>query len=363
MDVVSVLHMNGGMGEASYANNCLLQQKVICLTKQIRDEAITCIYKEKLPQSLAIADLGCSSGPNTLFMTCELIKTVETLCRKQTHESPEYIIYLNDLPSNDFNNIFKSLECFKQKFSKQVAGGIGQCYITGVPNSFYGRILPTSSLHFVHSSYSLHWMSQVPKGVENNKGNICMARTSPLNVREAYYHQFQKDFSMFLKCRAVELVKGGRAVLTFLGRSSSDLSSNESCYILELLAEALNDMVLEGIIKEDQMDSFNVPYYTPTPSEIKLEIEKEGSFTLNHLEAFEVSWKAACGDDELSDDNNSGYKVAQFVRAVAEPLFVSHFGEAIIDDVFHRYQDILADRMSKEKTVFLTLAISLTKTT
>ena len=50
---------------------------------------------------------------------------------------------------------------------------------------------------------------------------------------------------MFLNCRAEELVTGGRMVLTFLGRSSEDPSSKECCYIWELLALALNDMVSE----------------------------------------------------------------------------------------------------------------------
>ncbi|XP_028784299.1 salicylate carboxymethyltransferase-like [Neltuma alba] len=364
MDVASVLRMNGGTGDASYANNSLLQQKVLSRTKPIRDEAIRSFYKEKLPKSLAIADLGCSSGPNTLFMTCELIETVEMLCRELSHESLEYIIFLNDLPGNDFNNIFKTLDCFKQKLSSHVlGGGIGQCYITGLPASFYGRILPDNSLHFVHSSYGLHWISQVPKGVENNKGNICMGRTSPYNVHKAYYNQFQRDFSLFLKCRARELVEGGRMVLTLQGRRSNAPSSNVCCYAWELLAQALNGMVLEGIIKEDQIDSFNIPMYHPSPSELELEIEKEGSFTLNHLEVFEVSLKAACGEDKLDINNSDGYKVAQLVRAVAEPLLVSHFGEAIIDEVFHRYQHVLADRMSKEKPILLNFAISLTKTT
>ncbi|KAK4253820.1 hypothetical protein QN277_010445 [Acacia crassicarpa] len=361
MNLASVLHMNGGIGEASYANNSLLQQKVMSITKPIRDEAIRSIYNGKLPENLAIADLGCSSGPNALFMTCEFIEIVEMICRELNHKSPEYIIFLNDLPGNDFNNIFKSLECFKQNLSTRVVGGIGKCYITGLPTSFYERILPTSSLHFVHSSYSLHWMSQVPKGIEKNKGNICMSSTSPLDVHNSYYHQFQRDFSLFLKCRAGELVEGGRMVLTLVGRSTSGPSSNESYYVWELLGEALNDMVLEGIIKEDKIDSFNIPLYYPSSSELQLEIEKEGSFTLNRLEVFEVSWKAACGEEH--NDNSDGFKVAQLIRAVVEPLLVSHFGEAIIDDVFHRYQHILADRMCKEKTVFLNLAVSLTKTT
>ncbi|KAI9111316.1 hypothetical protein K1719_017728 [Acacia pycnantha] len=339
MDMASVFHMNGGNGEASYANNSLLQKTVMSLTKPIRDEAIRSIYKEKLPKSLAIADLGCSSGPNTLFMTCKLIETVEMLCRELSHESPEYIIFLNDLPGNDFNNIFKSLECFKQNLRSRVVGGVGSCYITGLPASFYDRIVPARSLHFVHSSSSLHWMSQVPEGIENNKGNICMTSTSPLSVRDAYNRQFQRDFSLFLKCRARELVEGGRMVLTLPGRSTSGSSSNESSYIFELLAEALNDMVLEGIIKTDQIDSFNIPMYTPSPSELELEIEKEGSFTLNHLEVFELSWKAAYGE-ELNDNNSDGYKVAQLVRAGTESMLVSHFGEAIIDDVFRRYQHL-----------------------
>ena len=72
-----------------------------------------------------------------------------------------------------------------------------------------------------------------------------MARTSPSNVLTAYYNQFQRDFSLFLKCRAAEVVEGGRMILTFLGRKSDKMYSKECCYIWELMALALNDMVLQ----------------------------------------------------------------------------------------------------------------------
>ena len=72
-----------------------------------------------------------------------------------------------------------------------------------------------------------------------------MASTSPPSVLRAYYEQFQRDFSMFLKCRAEELVAGGGMVLTILGRRNEDPSSKECCYIWELMAMALNDMVSE----------------------------------------------------------------------------------------------------------------------
>ena len=86
---------------------------------------------------------------------------------------------------------------------------------------------------------------QVPEGIENNKSNIYMASTSPPSVLKAYYEQFRRDFSLFLKCRSEELVTGGRMVLTILGRKSEDPSSKECCYIWELLAMALNEMVSE----------------------------------------------------------------------------------------------------------------------
>ncbi|KAK2372951.1 S-adenosyl-L-methionine:benzoic acid/salicylic acid carboxyl methyltransferase [Trifolium repens] len=371
MKVAQILHMNGGIGETSYANNSILQKKVLSLTKEMRDEAIKNLCYITFPRRLGIADLGCSSGPNTLFVIYEVIKLVEKLCKQENHESPEYQVFLNDLPGNDFNNIFKSLDKFKEKLNDEFEDEIGPaCFFNGVPSSFYGRIFPTKSLHFIHSSYSLQWLSQVPKGVENNKGNIYMANTSPENVLKAYYEQFQRDFSLFLKCRAEELVEGGRMVLTILGRKSDDKYSKECCYIWELLAVALNEMVLEGIIIEEQMDTFNIPQYTPSPSEVKLEILREGSFTIDCLEVTAVHW-TACDDlndiDFESDDNLSkplidgAYNVTKCMRAVAEPLLINHFGEAIIEEVFGRYLEILVDRMSKEKTEFINVSISMTK--
>lgn len=138
-----------------------LQQKVISLTKSIREEAITSLYCSTSPRTISIADLGCSSGPNTLLVVSDFIKVAEKLCRERNHESPEYNIFLNDLPGNDFNNIFRSLDSFKEKLRGEIETETGPCYISGVPGSFYGRIFPKQSLHLVHSSYSLMWLSKV----------------------------------------------------------------------------------------------------------------------------------------------------------------------------------------------------------
>nr|UMB49615.1 salicylic acid methyltransferase [Oenothera biennis] len=360
MGVSQVLHMNGGAGENSYGNNSLLQRKVISMTKPITEEAITALYSGSLGTMtrLAIADLGCSSGPNTLFAVTELIEAVDKLCKKKGQTPPEYQIFLNDLPGNDFNTIFRSLPNIQ-----------GSCFFTGVPGSFYGRLFPRNTIHFVHSSYSLMWLSQVPQGIEgNNNRNIYMASTSPQKVLDAYYNQFKNDFGMFLKCREQELVPGGRMVLTILGRRSEDRASNECCCIWELLAMALNEMVFEGLIAEEKMNSFNIPQYTPSPSEVKAEVLKEGSFSIDHLEASEVSWSGRTNNGDYDQlINGSGreesYSVARCMRAVAEPILRDHFGddEDIIEDVFRRYKLLIINYMDKNKTKFINVVVSLVR--
>ncbi|CAI0447371.1 unnamed protein product [Linum tenue] len=115
--------------------------------------------------------------------------------------------------------------------------------IVGVPGSFYDRLFLTDSLHFIHSSYSLHWRSRVPQGLEENKGNIYLTSSSPPGVLEAYCKQFQTDFSSFLKFRSQELVTGGRMVLTIPARRGEQHSEKECCYLL--MSMALNQMATE----------------------------------------------------------------------------------------------------------------------
>lgn len=102
--------------------------------------------------SFNIADLGCSVGPNTFIAVQNIIESV-TLKYKSQNLNPisdiEYHVFFNDQTFNDFNTLFKSLPLDRQYFA------------AGVPGFFHGRLFPKESLHFVHCSYALQWMSKV----------------------------------------------------------------------------------------------------------------------------------------------------------------------------------------------------------
>ncbi|GMY23513.1 probable jasmonic acid carboxyl methyltransferase 1 isoform X1 [Fagus crenata] len=365
MEVEKVLHMTSGEGEYSYSHNSTLQRTVISKVRPMLKKTVRALYsKENFPQYFTVADLGCSSGPNTLSPTYEMIDAIVGLCRETGHAPPELLVFLNDLPSNDFNSGFRSLPDFYNMLKKEKGDDLGPCFIAGMPGSFYGRLFPSKTLNFVHSSYSVHWLSKVPQGIDNNKGNIYMGKTSPHNVFEAYLEQFQSDFSLFLRSRSDEIIPGGQMILTFIGRNISDPTSRNCCVIWELLAKCLLQMAAEGLIEEAEIDKFNLPHYTASREEVITIVEKEGSFVIDRLETFEVNLDLHDNDENKNyvfDKYTCGQDVAHLIRAISESLLAHHFGDAIIDDLFERYAERIGEHLSMEKTKHFNIVISMTR--
>ncbi|XVF63814.1 hypothetical protein PTKIN_Ptkin09bG0116700 [Pterospermum kingtungense] len=371
MEVVQVLHMNKGNGETSYAKNSTVQSKIISVGKPIIEEAVLEISCNNVIKSMGIADLGCSSGPNALSVISEIMDIVQARNRQLGRPVPEFRVFLNDLYSNDFNDIFMSLPAFYNRLKEEKSIGSGFCFVSGVPGSFYGRLFPSNTLHFVHSSSSLHWLSQVPAGLESNarkhlnKGKIYISTTSPRSVLDAYLLQFRNDFSLFINSRSEELVPGGHMVLSFMGRRSADPTTEDSCYHWELLAQAIMSLVREGLIEEEKVDSFNAPYYAPCVEEIKVEIQKEGSFIIDRLEAFEVDWDggAVTDIDTAQGKLLIGQGVAKTIRAVVESMLESHFGieQNVMDELFIRFAEIVGNHLAKSRTKYINLVMSLIK--
>lgn len=378
MDVAGVLRMNPpGDGKKSYAKNSLFQRIIISKSKPFLVETISDMVRSMRRSSSSVngcwlacfrvADLGCSSGPNTLQVISEIINTIsdEIICNQlQEDDEPEIQVFLNDLPTNDFNTVLKDVAVSYNQDDKNKL----RCFVSAVAGSFYGRLFPRESLDFVHSSTSLHWLSKVPDGFdEENRGNIYIGKSSPPKIYKAYKEQFEKDFSNFLRLRCQEMKVGGRMILILVGRSIPyPLASNNFFPLWELLAASLMDLVAQGLVKEDAVNSFNMPWYTPYKEEIREIVEKENSFSLDKLETFEVNWdlrEAVAMKEEnfVLNKNQSGQIVSDHVRAATESMFVHHFGEAIVDNLFKTYSDHIAEYLRFHNSKYINIVISITK--
>ncbi|CAF2036232.1 unnamed protein product [Brassica napus] len=356
--LVGILSMRGGDGHNSYSTNSLLQRRVLSMTKPILVKNTKEMMKNlDFPKCIKLADLGCSSGQNTFTVMSDIVNTIIALCEESNKNPPEIDCCLNDLSGNDFNMTFKFLTFFNDKLTSKIP-----CFVSGVPGSFYSRLFPRKSLHFVHSNYSLHYLSKVPDGLEKNKMSVYITGSSLPSEHKAYLNQFQKDFTTFLRMRSEEMVSNGRMVLTLIGRKTlDDPLYRDCCHWLTLLSDSLRDLVFEGLVSASKVSSFKVPFYDPNGDEVKELIRNEGSFMVNDLETHIFDLGLSNEEYGLQSDRaKAGEKEANCIRAVTETMLVAHFGDAInIATLFEKYAHHVSQHASCKNKTSVSLVVSL----
>ncbi|ESQ45430.1 hypothetical protein EUTSA_v10010465mg [Eutrema salsugineum] len=344
--LVDALRMNGGDGEHSYANNSLIQKNLVCKTQLLVEESINDMLLELgFLECIKVADLGSSSGQNTFLAMSKIVNTIIESYQLKGQNSPGIDCCLNDLTKNDFNTTFKLIPSFYEKLNMDVKG---KCFVSGTPGSFYSRLFPINSLHFAHSSYSIHWLSKVPEGIEDNKKNVYPGSPCLANLYKSYLNQFQKDFSLFLRMRSEEIVSNGRMILTFLGREASDPLSKDCFGNWSLISDSLFDLVSEGFVNELDVESFNLPFYNPDEGEVREIVAKEGSFEINKFGTFKFPTpheKGCVEEGDYSDQSRleNSKNFANSLRSVTEAMLAGHFGDAIIDRLFNKLTHRVAD--------------------
>ena len=162
-----VLCMQGGDDDGSYAKNSEAPASAITLSKPLLLTAIRTMKlfiqgegegdEEDSHLSLRIADLGCATGYNTLATIDMVVEALRERYIKECGVDPEFEAFFSDLPSNDFNSLFRSLSS-NNTLSKNKPN---RYYPAGVPGSFYTRLFPKGKLHVAVSLSALHWLSQV----------------------------------------------------------------------------------------------------------------------------------------------------------------------------------------------------------
>nr|CAB3464213.1 unnamed protein product [Digitaria exilis] len=355
----AVVRMNSSVeGKTSYANNSDFQRVIASVTRKARRDMAAALYRALgRPASLSIADLGCASGPNALLMVSDAVDAVLAESRKANAPPPQLHVFLNDLPANDFNAVFRLLP------SSPLAS-TGCCFVSAWPGSFYGRLFPDASLDYVVSSSSLHFLSKAPRlATEHlNRGRVYVSEAGPAAVLDAYRAQFDADFLAFLSCRAAETRPRGVLLLTFVARRGARPTAHD-CYLWDLLADALMGMAAAGLVDEGKVHSFDAPYYAPCPDDLARVVAKEGSFAVRTMQLFDTTRRRlrrrrpsstaknkhgdGDGDDELP--RWLAAQTAGTVRAVVEPMMRTHFGWAAMDGLFCRYR-LLLEAYYRSKT-------------
>lgn len=154
------LCMQGGDHDRSYAKNSEAPASAINLCKPMLLNAIGSmklfVGEGSDSCSIRVADLGCATGYNTLATVETVVESLRERYIVELGFEPEFEAFFSDLPSNDFNSLFRSLS---GTMSNELRPR--RYFAAGVPGSFYRRLFPRGKLHVAVSLSALHWLSQV----------------------------------------------------------------------------------------------------------------------------------------------------------------------------------------------------------
>ncbi|RWR79645.1 gibberellic acid methyltransferase 2 isoform X2 [Cinnamomum micranthum f. kanehirae] len=344
-DLHRILCMQGGEDDVSYAKNSDGPAAALGLSKPLLMEAIQSMKLFKGEASLRIADLGCATGYNTLTTVELLVDRLSERYYEECDGVPEFEAFFSDLPSNDFNTLFRSLPTLYGSTRQHY-------YAAGVPGSFYHRLFPKRKLHIAVSLSALHWLSQIPKPVLDNtslawnKGRAWIDGAKE-EVVEAYAKQSEEDLISFLQCRREEIVEGGILFILMAGRPGSlhpehqlgDPDSRAKHPFTSSMDQAWEDLLNEGLVDEERRDTFNIPAYMRSPDEVRKAFEQCTGFEIRTLEYRKIVEHSKEKQEEwIKDPVSYGRAKANLVRASLKPIIEAHLGPKLSEELFKRYE-------------------------
>lgn len=355
--------LQGSASEHSYAQNSGAQNYGFhSLAKPRLSEALKhLVCKSLLTHAggeavyhIAVADLGCSHGRNTLdcaeFVVHELHENLAS-GEEHAHNIVDIQYFFSDLPSNDFNALFQSLQPYLHQSDCGIADLFPRFFAAGVPGSFYGRLFPTASLDLVICSYSLHWLSQVPPSLVDkaspawNGGHTWVSKAKPSKaVADAYAGQSEMDVRSFLKNRAHELTGGGILFLFSLVRSPEEESvsaHHANGFIpfydtLDVLDYAWKEMVDEGLIAAEEMDMFNMAWYLFNEQELERAVKDVPEMRVLHMETI----KDMVTFPEAADWKETVEEWVGLLSGTIKPAVDAHVGKSKADELFKKILSI-----------------------
>ncbi|KAF5959650.1 hypothetical protein HYC85_000859 [Camellia sinensis] len=108
---------------------------------------------------------------------------------------------------------------------------------------------------------------------------------------------------------------------------------------------------------EDKLDSFNVPYYSPSYEEEQDIVEREGSFTIKLMKAFSLD----AMDKQEKDVRAKVGKYAKGIRSFTESMISNQFGDEVIDKLYDKFTHIVVEDLAKKSPKATSIILVLTK--
>jgi SAM dependent carboxyl methyltransferase len=300
-------------GHGVYNRSSRVQAAGIAATLPLLEQAARTVPIGSGVEPVVIADYGSSQGHNSLAPIAAAIRAL----RERLGPIRAISVAHTDLPDNDFSALFHTLEADPASYLRRDAA----VFASAVGRSFYGQILPTSSVTLGWSSWAVQWLSRRPAAIPDH---VQVAYSRDSAARAAYGRQAAADWETFLAWRGRELASGGRlVVLTMALDESGDFGYRP---LLEALYATLMELVEDGSISHEEIFRMAIPTVGRRRADLLAPFVENGSFAGLSAELLEVfpGEDRFWSDFERDGDSGAfGARWAAFCRASVFPTLAS----------------------------------------
>jgi hypothetical protein len=307
----------GMKGEGYYDQHSGAQHASIQALHDWVDEAVAYLPLPGPAQPVTVLDLGSSEGLNAI----RLMETIVAGLRRRTWQPIQTIF--SDLASNNFNRLFVNLE-----ESRRAGVLAAEVHHAAVGGSFYGPLVPPSTVHFATCFNAIQWLDRLPEvpllesvGYRRPHPYRTGLDVSP-EATAAFTHQAEKDLLRFLECRAQELVPGGKLLLATPGDAGQARVGDG---LIDVLNDACLDLVAAGRLVRQQYQRLTMPVYCRTVEELLAPVERldspvHGAFVVDRAAALEVPTPFFLEFQLRGDAAAYAASFTAFLRAFSEPV-------------------------------------------
>lgn len=351
----------GMVGHGFYDSNSAPQGAATAAVLPWLDAAVAGMEITDPPQTISIADFGCSEGRNST----EVMKRLVAALRART-DRPIATIQ-SDLPTNDFSGLLTALR----------PGGaplLGRdVYSSILGGSMFGQLLPPRTLHLAMTFNAIGFLSRKP--LDRLPGYILpngparpdsAGHVTPAEQR-SFADQAAADLETFLTARAAELVPGGKLLVEVFGATETVRTSDG---IYDVLNDAVLEALSEGMIDRAAYEAYYQPVYMRTLSELTAAVATPDAplahlFTLERAETYEspVSFNAfrASGGDIATYARDYTNFFRAFTEAVLCAAFPDKEPKGFADDIFARAERMVRADPDAYPFRYVSVAMLLTR--
>ena len=294
-------------GKGFYNKHSKPQRSAVAFGLPLLTRAVESVPLPPPGEVFQVADYGVAGGHNSM----EPMRTVIDRVRRRGSGDLVVSVFHTDLPTNDFDPLFALLSS-----PDSYLWGVSNVFAYAEGKSFYERLFPAAQIHIGWNAIAVHWLSRVPATIPDH---IWSNRATGA-VQEAFARQSEQDWQSFLEHRGHELRQGGRLVV--LGGASDERGSSGAERLLDMANAALQEMVVEHILRPGEYERMVVPTYNRTLKEFEAPFSRGPTADVLELES---SSEIALPDpfwpeyEQSGDAQAFGTAYAEFFRAAYGP--------------------------------------------